>query len=127
MRTLRGWLTIGAAMLVCACASSGSGATRAREDRNALTGENLAGYVGRTLLDVVQRERPHWLGNMGPSATQSEAIVVYQDGTRMGGPAFLRDIYVDNVASVRFLTGPEAASRFGLNHQSGAILVTTRK
>lgn len=83
------------------------------------------------MFDVVQRERPHWLGNLGPAALegtgQGDVVVVYQDGARLGGPAFLRDIYVDNVATVRFLTGPEAASRFGLNHQSGAILVTTRK
>ena len=126
MRTLRGWFALGAALLICACTSSSVTPRQGREDRNALSATNLEGYAGRTLFEVVQRERPHWLGNLGPAATQA-GVVIYHDGTRMGGPEFLRDIYVDNVASVRFLTGPEAASRFGLNHQNGAILVTSRK
>ena len=128
MRTFRGWLTLGAAILVCACASSsGGGAAQGRQDRYALSAANLDGYAGRSLLDVIQRARPHWLGNLGPAATQSDGPIVYQDGTRMGGPAFLRDIYADNVALVRFLTGPEAQTRFGLDHQRGAIVVTTRR
>jgi hypothetical protein len=88
----------------------------------------------RNLFDLINRERPHWLNRRSmamptSSRTPSDGgdVVVYRDGIRMGGAVTLRDIPTDIVESVRFLSGSEAASRFGLNHQYGAILVLTRK
>jgi hypothetical protein len=138
MHTLRRFIAVGAAIILGACASAGgsaaasgseTSASRASRDRSTLTAENLGKFPGRNLYDVIRQERPHWLDTRGPSSLGGgvEDVVVYRDGARMGGSGYLRDINVDTVESVRHLNGPEAGSRFGLNHTNGAILVTSRR
>ena len=111
-----------------ACAASPRAETaRERRNVNVLTGSELYSQPGITLYDQIRRVRPNWLTPRGGNSPTSGGIVVYRDGLRLGGVAYLRDITVDIVESAQFLSGPEAASRFGLDHQDGAILVTTRK
>ena len=113
-----------------ACASAQRTDTpRATRDSTLLTGPELQANAGLNLYDQIQKLRPNWLRTRGLSSlTQSIGdIVVYRDGVRHGSPQILRDFTVESVDSVRFLSGPEASSRFGLDHQHGAILVTSRK
>ena len=138
MHTLRRYATLGAALWLAACASAGgdtagsssSSATSSRpQDRTTLTAETLRAHGGRNLYDVIRQERPHWLNIRGPGTLSGpvEDIVIYYDGSRMGGSSFLRGINTDLVEGVRYLSGPEASSRYGLNHQNGAIIITSRK
>ena len=131
MITVRFTRVVGMAMLLGACASSGEKASGAGgRDRTALTIENLRPHAKRTLYEVITLERPQWLvkrGVAGLSTSDPDDIVVYRDGQKMGGPEHLRDVTADIVTSVRFLSGPEAQTRFGMNHQYGAIIVTTLK
>jgi hypothetical protein len=137
MNTLRRYATLGAAIWLAACASASGGgaagggtASGSRgQDRTTLTAENLRAHAGRNLYDVIRQERPHWLNTRGAGTLNGpvEDIVVYYDGSRMGGSAYLRGINADLVESVRYMSGPEASSRYGLNHQNGAIVITTRK
>ena len=131
MITVRIARAIGMAMLLGACASSSGTANGAGgRDRTTLTAENLRPHAKRTLYEVITLERPQWLvkrGVAGLDANDPDDIVVYRDGQKMGGPEHLRDVTADVVASVRFLSGPEAQTRFGMNHQYGAIIVTTLK
>ena len=94
-----------------------------------LATETLRANAGRNLYDVIRQERPHWLSVRGTGTLGGtpEDVVVYYDGARMGGSPYLRGINADQVASVKYLSGPEASSRYGLNHQNGAIIVTSRK
>ena len=94
-----------------------------------LVGTELHSQSGITLYDQIRRARPRWLSTRGINSPNqaNDGIVVYHNGVRLGGVANLRDFIVDAVESVQFLSGPEAASRFGLDHQYGAILVTTRR
>lgn len=83
-------------------------------------------------LEVVKRLRPRWLSARNFAATptggalSSQEVQVYLDDIRQGGPASLTRINVELIGEMRYMTGSEAAARFGLNHQSGAILITTR-
>ena len=119
------------AILLGACATSPRTESRRGQDRTTLTAENLRPHANRMLYEVIRLERPQWLSTRGPNslgnAQPGDAIIVYRDGVKVGGLEHLRDITADLVASVRFLTGPEAQSRFGMDHQSGAILITTVK
>jgi hypothetical protein len=130
MNGLRLCIVLATAVSV-ACASGGApdGSARPSRDRSSLNLENMRAHPGRNLYDVIRQERPHWLDIRGPSTLGGgpEDIVVYLDGLRMGGSSYLRDINADVVESLRYLTGPEAGNRFGLNHSNGAILITTRK
>ena len=128
--TTRHYLGLALVLGLCACASGPRPETaRQSRDMAVLEGAELQSQVGSNLYDQIRRVRPHWLRNRGVTSLNlaGDEIVVYRDGVRQGGLSILRDFPVESVEVARFLSGPEAASRFGLNHQQGAILVTTRK
>ena len=137
MRTLlRHCLLLAAVPITIACASSQSGSSantsggpRENADRLVLAANDARLQAGGSLLDLIRRERPQWLTRRTTSigAGGQNDIVVYRDGVRVGGPDVLREIPVNIVGTATWLDGPEAAARFGLNHQYGAILVVTRK
>ncbi len=131
MNSLGRCLTLMAAagLVACAARPERDGGPRERRDQNVLTPAELQTEAGRTLYDHIRRVRPQWLDVRAPTglAGGSMGLVVYRDNVRIGGIETLRDMVTDIVASVRFLTGPEAQSRFGLDHQHGAILVTMRR
>jgi hypothetical protein len=52
--------------------------------------------------------------------------VVYLDGVRVGTLDELRRLRADAVAEMEYLSPSDATNRFGTNHDTGAILVTTR-
>ena len=119
------------AILLGACATPGGKASGTdSRDRTTLTTENLKPHVKRNLYEVITMERPQWLvkrGVAGLNADDPDDIVVYRDGQKMGGPEHLRDVTADLVASVKFLSAPEAQTRYGMNHQYGAIVITMLK
>lgn len=117
------------AIWLTACAAAGATGGSGR-DRTRLTTEELEAHGSRNLYDVIRQARPQWLASRGPTTLSTEMVeevVIYRDGAKLGGPSYLRDMTADVVTSVQYLTGPEAASRYGLNHQQGAIVVITKK
>jgi len=44
----------------------------------------------------------------------------------MGGVELLRTVRLINVALIRHMDGIQASARYGLGHDQGAILITTR-
>ena len=125
----RRYVHLAVVLLLSACASGQtSRADRPSRDLNALSRAELEAQVGISLYDMIQRSRPNWLRTRGPTSLMlgENEIAVYRDGQRIGGPAVLRDVAVESVERVVFLSGPEASSRFGLDHDKGAILITTR-
>lgn len=114
---------------VVACATGGGGAGPSTSGNRAmLSSQELRAQVGRNLEDVIRQLRPQWLVRRGASSLDNEGdVVVYQDGTRMGGREVLRTIMVEEVESVRMLGAGEATTRFGTGHTHGAIVITTRR
>ena len=53
------------------------------------------------------------------------SIKVYVDGSLRGGTYVLRDLMSHSVVSIMYLDGSDATTRFGTNHENGAILVKT--
>lgn len=88
---------------------------------------------GATAYDVVQRLHPQWLRKRSPrgprvNTYQEEMegdIVVYLDGTRVGGPDALQSIRADAIAVIEYLNAAKSV-RLGTGHQHGAILVRSR-
>ena len=79
------------------------------------------------LFTLVQNLRPIWLRERGATSFTDETdVVVYLDGTRMGGRESLRGIHSSNVETLQFLNAQRATARFGIGHVNGAIAVTTR-
>jgi hypothetical protein len=51
------------------------------------------------------------------------AVVTYVNEVRQGGPTAIRSVSRSQVAEIRHLRGTDASFRFGLNHESGAVMV----
>lgn len=110
-----------------------------KRSRNVISSEEVA-YVkergARTAYDIIQRLHTEWFhtrgatgseGRPGPGADPAPGgPVIYIDQARMGDdPRRLRDVPLEAVHEIRYLTAPEATARFGSGYQHGAIVVTT--
>jgi len=107
----------------CAARNSAGRAT----DRNVLNTSEIRTSGFTDAYTLVKSLRPLWLNQRGTTSfSGSEPVKVYLDGSLMGGPDALAQITCASISSLRFMNGLEASSRWGLDHGSGAILVSTR-
>lgn len=122
MQKLAGMLVV--ALVGSACASGGTGTAGA--NRNVLTQEELAASVFDTAYEAVERSRPEWLRSRGATSLMhgtAEYVVVYMDHARLGEMATLRNVRVTDIREIRYLSGPEATTRYGTGHSGGVIHV----
>ena len=79
-----------------------------------------------TAYDAVLRLQPHWLSGQRARAHESEsATMVYLNTLPLGTIDRLRDLPVENIRQIEFLSPMEATTRFGTGHVSPVILVKT--
>ncbi len=129
---------LAAAVAACASGSGGGsppdetrvvGAPGDRRSRDVLTAPDIQQAGSSTVYDVVQRLRPAWLRTRSVGTTRStpQYAVVYLDGARIGGLESLRRVNSTDVQTIRYLSGPDATTRYGTGHEGGAILMETKK
>jgi hypothetical protein len=99
---------------LAACASS-SGPRTSSQSRDKLTGAELAQTNATSAYDALTRLRPNWLRPPGMTMTGlqnsgSPQVLVYVDGSNMGGIAALRTIPSASVTSIEFLDPVKAQS-----------------
>lgn len=114
-----------------ACGSSGTlDGDRARPvDPNQLTSADMVHRDHDNVFEAVRALRPNWLrprGRVSLTRTAAGDVVIYMDGTRVGGPEYLRRVPVNDVSVLRYLNASAATNRFGTGHAGGVIMVTTR-
>ncbi len=119
------------ALVLAGCASAATGERDGlRRDPNRITAEEIERAHFNDVFDLVRALRPNWIQTRGAMSIQDPTageVVVYVDGMRVGGAQHLRQVRVGDVASIQYLSGPDASSRFGLGHIGGAILVHTKR
>ena len=94
---------------------------------NVITQEQIRHHNFRNAYDAVQALHPNWLDTKGmDSITRPTQVLVYSDNSRMGGISELRYLTADGIAYIRYYNGTEASTRWGLDHGSGVILVSSR-
>jgi hypothetical protein len=114
--------------LLVACASAAS--TRVPGgDRDILMAAEIEHSNAGTLYEAIQRLRPHFLFSRGRSSlrtanTQQPVVVV--NGVPQSSLESLRGISARTVHYVRFLSAPEATTRFGTGYMAGVIEVALR-
>lgn len=114
-------------LLLASCAPSSNPPGAAPRDPNRISLEEMGAYQSMDAYAAVQALRPRWLNTRGPSTINlSESIKVYLDNALLGGPDFLRQVSVNTLTSMRYMSGIEATQRWGLDHGLGAILLYTR-
>lgn len=109
-----------------ACSARTSNRPSARQQR-LITTEEIDATRYRTAFEVVEALRPQWLQTRGRTSFRAhESVKVYLDDSLLGEPDQLRQITTNSIASIRFMDGTEATTRWGLDHGHGAIIVSTR-
>ncbi len=130
MQITRRGLVVALAGFLSACTIGpgrvGGGGTR---DQTQLTAADIqAADPNLTLHELISRTRPQWLTRRPGTPLEGQmSVVIYRDDIPVGGPEALHEIRLDIVNQVRYLSGPEATGRYGLNHPHGAIVVTTHR
>jgi len=134
MRSTTGRLAVFLLLLACARSAPTGGPAvpeglppGARADRTTLTQVQIGDHRFTTMYDAVEALRSNWLKSRGPdSFSSSSKVRVYLDNVSLGDVETLRTIAVATVVYVRFFDGISATARWGLDHGSGVIYVSTR-
>lgn len=112
---------------VTACAAMSSSSSGAA--RNVISGDELAATNSQNAYEALQMVRPEWLTGRGPvsltDATEARPNV-YMYGSRVGDLDYLRDVYVQDVAELRYWPTGEASARFGMGNPRGVIEIVPR-
>lgn len=127
-------------LLVAAAGCGGGGSQQAgsaprpvRGPANLITEAEINAGNYQHALEIIQNLRPAMLIARGTSAVTSGAnttsvpVVIYVDDVRMNDQSGLQNIPAGQVREIRFINARDATTRWGTNHGSGAILVTTKK
>ena len=116
------------ALLLWLVPLTGADGQRPDYDPHRITSLDIQANEGlRTALDAVRTLRPQFLRTRPSGSMRNQEpvpIVVYVNGTRRGGIEALSQIQARAVVEIRWLSGNDATTRFGTNHESGALLVT---
>jgi hypothetical protein len=114
-------------VLVCACASTGSGGHAPSPYTGPITRAEIENAGARNAYDVVERLRPRWLTVRAMRSFSIETeVVVFQDRLYLGTQDELRRIGTDGVYSIEYVDGPTAQATLpGIRdmHVQGAIVV----
>jgi len=92
---------------------------------NLLLPDRIPGAQGLDLYTVVTRHRALWTVTRGTSGIGAGQPVVYLDDVRYGGVESLRSVTASSIRLARFLSGPQAHLKYGVNHSEGAIELYT--
>ena len=123
MRTI---LVFSALVMASACGggskAAGDGGGTTPTDLHSLRPEEWGTRNFYSAYDAIAALRPSWLNIRGPQGQ----VQVYIDDNHLGGVEVLRSIRATSISVMKHLDGIQASARYGLNHDQGAILVSTR-
>lgn len=117
-----------ALLLLAGCAT-----TQKRDDigprytPDLLTEDEIAASGAANAYDLIRNLRPHWLQGRGRKSIMFDSAsvpVVYVNGNRYGDVNSLASISKDNITLIEFLNAGDATTLLGVNHPSGAIMIT---
>lgn len=114
-------------------ADSESLSLRANPARNVLTAAEIVAARVSDAYQAVTQLRPDFLRRRSTSVAASTyyyktvAVQVYLDDMPFGAEESLRNIPLERVRVIRYLSPFDADLRWGGSHPAGAILVTTMK
>ncbi|HEY3113466.1 MAG TPA: hypothetical protein VGJ62_07275 [Gemmatimonadaceae bacterium] len=118
-------LTLATAM---ACAAAGTGTTHVRDSR-LITEQEITAANESNAYDVVAKLRPNFLKTRGRStinASASEYASVFLDGQLYGDLSTLHNIAATQIREIRYISGTDAVTRYGMQYGAGVIDVRTR-
>ena len=124
---MRNFVLVAAALASVACASKAGRIVPPNGDL--ITADEIARSNASSAYEIVQRVRPAFLRTRGSQSIQNPtppSPVVYLDGMRYGPVGSLAQIPAIGIVSIQYMNAIDATQRFGLGHEGGAILVSTK-
>jgi hypothetical protein len=119
------WLVV---LALAACASAGRQPETG--SANVITRSELDAVGSLSTYDAVQRLRPVFLRDRGPTSLLSAGArtrpAVFIDMTEYGELESLRALPASHVQEVRFYPGSQATTKFGSTYGAGVVQVTMR-
>lgn len=123
-------MVICTASTACATATPSTRPVLAGAGRDVITAAEIVAARVSDAYQAVAQLRPEFLRRRAFSSIPAFATpeaTVYLDDLPFGSAESLRNIPLDRVRLIRYITPNEADLRFGGSHLAGAILVTTMK
>ncbi|HST57794.1 MAG TPA: hypothetical protein VLK84_03830 [Longimicrobium sp.] len=126
---MRKLIALAAAALLAACAGSqtqtaGAPAAGApRFNRNVITVEEMRAQRITHAEEAVRILRPTWLQQRGATSMAVDTRVRYYTDTSIRPLSGLHRLPSGQTAAILYFPPLEAQTRFGLNHQQGAIAI----
>ena len=121
-------VTVAAALI--GLAGCGPHATHAAsQNRNLITADEITRSNASNAMEAVERLRPSFLRTRGAQSMQNSeppTPIVYVDGMRYGTLQTLATIPALSIFSIEYMNAIDASQRFGMGHEGGAIVVSTR-
>ena len=118
-------------VLLSACAAkTPTQSAESSRSRNLITASELSGVDAVNVFTAVQLLRPEWLrsrGAMSFTEPQGSLPTVYVDNIRYGEVATLNAIPIAGVSEIRYISGPDATTRWGTGVIGGVIEVVRKR
>jgi hypothetical protein len=117
------------AALLAACVSATAAHGPRRDVRNVLAADEIELSHAGTLHEAIQLLRPQFLFSRGRTSLRTpnnQLPVVIVNSVPQASFESLRAISARDVQYVRFLTAPEATTRFGTGYMGGVIEVVLK-
>lgn len=122
MGGMRRWIAGAMLAALAACGPPPEPGAIPRGGPRLILREEIEQLTVSNVHELVQRLRPSWIQERTGAGGRGYPTV-FVGSQAFGGVERLREIDTSNVLEVRFLNGPEAASRFGRGVQFGVIQV----
>jgi len=124
IRLYRVALLVASTWLVVGCAGAATQTQTAPGNGTRLTQTELAKANADNLYDAILKLRSEWLSSRGATSVTDATptgVDVYMNGTFLGKADYLRQLRVQDVASVTYWNAGQASARFGMGHPRGVL------
>ncbi len=107
-----------------------SAPAQGRRRSDVITQEEIEKSNANNAYDLLRQLRPAWFRSRGVMSTrdvEAGGLVFYVDGVRLSSVEDLEAISVDRVKEARYLKAIDATTKYGTDHPSGAVEITTKR
>ncbi len=107
-----------------------SAPAQGRRRSDVITQEEIERSNANNAYDLLRQLRPAWFRSRGVVSTrdvETGGLVFYVDGVRLSSVEDLEAISVDRVKEARYLKAIDATTKYGTDHPSGAVEITTKR
>jgi hypothetical protein len=131
MRRAIGMMAMSLIISACGSVRPAGSSTGHFDRRYLISAEEIeaAKRPGWNAWDLIAQTRPTFLRSRGATSLRDLTpvqAVVYVDGIYFGKLESLRNLAVEEIRQIEFISSGDATTRYGTDHLGGAILISPR-